>query len=124
MALASANKIDISMQSLTDCIYFLNDKCRKGDKCLFRHYQPAAEQTNKCNKWPKTCRNVHCRYRHPSIQSKTEKSLSSIATSQKPGEHVSFFGTSKMYLFRARKILLPLCSVFANDLSLNLVCES
>ncbi|CAF3294653.1 unnamed protein product [Rotaria socialis] len=64
---ATFNDTDGRMQFLTDCIHFLNGICNKGDRCRFRHCSTAANQLNKCFKWPTSCRDENCRYRHPSL---------------------------------------------------------
>jgi len=53
------------LKQFTDCMYFINGHCKLNDKCRFRHCQTAQGQLNKCNKWPKICRNVKCPFRHP-----------------------------------------------------------
>ncbi|CAF3904046.1 unnamed protein product [Rotaria magnacalcarata] len=64
---ATFSDTDGRMQSFTDCIHFLNGICNKGDNCRFRHCSTAANQLNKCFKWPASCRDKNCRYRHPSL---------------------------------------------------------
>ena len=82
MATASAtNKTtEIPIQSLTDCMYFLAGTCHKAENCRYRHCRTAADQLNKCRNWPKTCKNVACRYRHPSMRPKLDKPQTSMST--------------------------------------------
>lgn len=65
MAKALASRPTTDLKKFTDCMYFLNGHCKLNDKCRYRHCSAAAAQTNNCFKWPKTCRNLGCPYRHP-----------------------------------------------------------
>jgi len=72
MAKALASSSGSGLKPFTDCMYFINGHCKLNDKCLYRHCRAAAAQTNNCFKWPKTCRDINCPYRHPIPPSKTE----------------------------------------------------
>jgi DNA-directed RNA polymerase subunit RPC12/RpoP len=72
MAKASVKSSGYALKPFTDCMYFINGHCKLNDKCQYRHCQEAAAQTNNCFKWPATCRNVNCHYRHPAPPPKTE----------------------------------------------------
>jgi hypothetical protein len=65
MAKATVRKPQYDLKIFTDCMYFINGHCKLNDKCRYRHCQEAVAQTNSCFKWPKTCRDIKCRYRHP-----------------------------------------------------------
>jgi hypothetical protein len=73
MAQAMSSNFESDLKFLTDCMYFINGHCKLDDNCLYRHCRAAAEQTNNCLKWPKTCRNVTCPYRHPATANKAAK---------------------------------------------------
>ncbi|CAF1377792.1 unnamed protein product [Adineta steineri] len=65
---SSVNVNIIPSQSLVDCTYFISGiPCKYADACRFRHCQKAIRQTQQCLKWPNSCTNVKCRYRHPSV---------------------------------------------------------
>lgn len=53
------------LKRLTDCIFFINGECRREDVCPFRHCRGAQREAQTCNKWPSSCRDLTCRYRHP-----------------------------------------------------------
>ncbi|CAF1280945.1 unnamed protein product [Adineta steineri] len=65
MAKAIINRPRSELKSLTDCMYFINGKCKLNDTCHYRHCQAAAAQTNNCFRWPKLCKDSNCPYRHP-----------------------------------------------------------
>lgn len=67
MAKASTRHTPSDLKTFTDCMYFLNGHCKLNEKCRYRHCSSAAAQTNNCFKWPKTCRDVKCPYRHPAL---------------------------------------------------------
>jgi meiosis arrest female protein 1 len=67
MAKAMDIRISSDLKAFTDCMYFMNGNCKLNDKCRYRHCREAAAQTNNCFKWPKTCRDVKCPYRHPTL---------------------------------------------------------
>jgi uncharacterized protein YlaI len=73
MAKASATSTPSDLKIFTDCMYFINGHCKLDDRCRYRHCREAAAQTNNCFKWPKTCRDVNCRYRHPALPQKTDE---------------------------------------------------
>jgi hypothetical protein len=58
---------------LTDCMHFINGRCRLDENCRFRHCREAVEKENTCPSWPKKCRNVTCPNRHPTIVVKAGK---------------------------------------------------
>jgi hypothetical protein len=50
---------------LTDCSFFLQGQCGRGDTCLYRH-NAAARSNPVCRYWKTgTCRNIACVYKHP-----------------------------------------------------------
>jgi len=79
MAQSMDNKSKFDLSSLTDCMYFINGRCKLDNNCRFRHCREAAEQINNCPKWPKKCRNVTCPYRHPASTFKTTNNKPLIA---------------------------------------------
>lgn len=99
MAKASTNRTTSDLKTFTDCMYFLNGHCKLNEKCRYRHCLSAAAQTNNCFKWPKTCRDVRCPYRHPAAPPKTDDkkrqprtgSTSNNSTASRPDGLISFF---------------------------------
>jgi hypothetical protein len=83
--MASSDDKNINILSLTDCLHFTNGNCIFKSKCRYRHCQTAANQLEKCRKWPNSCRNMDCPFRHPSGPFKTPKPVTQEA------ETVSFF---------------------------------
>jgi transcriptional regulator NrdR family protein len=71
MAKALDSNSESGLKTFTDCMYFINGHCKLNDKCRYRHCREAVAQTNNCFKWPKTCRNINCPYRHPALSSST-----------------------------------------------------
>jgi hypothetical protein len=78
MAQAMENKSGSDLNFLTDCMYFINGRCKLDNNCRFRHCREAAEQINNCSKWPKKCRNVTCPYRHPIIAFKKKTPIPEV----------------------------------------------
>ena len=75
MALDSADKFGgRDLEQFTDCMFFINGHCKHGNKCKYRHCPEAAAKTGSCFKWPQTCRNIKCPYRHPKLLKHVEKS--------------------------------------------------
>ncbi|CAF4867259.1 unnamed protein product [Rotaria sp. Silwood1] len=72
--MAATDSEHSSLFSLTDCIYFANGNCMFKRKCNYRHCQIAMKQLEECSKWPDTCRNIDCPYRHTGQRFKTQKS--------------------------------------------------
>jgi uncharacterized C2H2 Zn-finger protein len=65
----------IPLEALTDCMYFvMGVPCKYGNRCRFRHCLIAAQQNKQCKKWPHSCTNVNCPYRHGSTPIDAEKS--------------------------------------------------
>jgi uncharacterized LabA/DUF88 family protein len=60
---------DTPTTTLTDCRYFLNNRCSK-EKCRFRHCPEALITQTPCALWPK-CKNVKCPHLHPMMMSTT-----------------------------------------------------
>ena len=85
ISMASSDDKNINILSLTDCLHFTNGSCMFKSKCRYRHCQTAAKQLEKCRKWPHSCRNMDCPFRHPSGPFKTPKPAPQEA------ELVSFF---------------------------------
>jgi len=56
--------------SLEDCFFFLQGSCNKGSEYEYRHSPSALLNQNNCRHWMAgTCRNLNCKFRHPSIPS-------------------------------------------------------
>jgi len=54
-------------KSLTDCYWFLQNQCSKGDSCEFRHSKSALMNQATCTFWGEgKCSNKNCKLRHPS----------------------------------------------------------
>ncbi|CAF3380576.1 unnamed protein product [Rotaria socialis] len=64
MAQALDDSFGSDLKHLMDCMHFISGRCNLNNNCPYRHYREAAEQTKSCPKWPKTCRNIVCPYRH------------------------------------------------------------
>ncbi|CAF1237511.1 unnamed protein product [Rotaria magnacalcarata] len=75
----------LSILELTDCIYFLRGHCMFNGKCHYRHCQAAIQQLEQCSKWPGSCRDKNCPYRHMGEPSKMLKS------SVQEKDFISFF---------------------------------
>jgi hypothetical protein len=75
--MTSNGNIDlVTLQSLTDCTAFVNGlNCKYGHSCRFRHCQKAIQQNNPCFRWPHSCTNVNCHYRHSPLSSNVSKSV-------------------------------------------------
>ena len=73
MAQAMSGNSESDLKFLTDCMFFINGHCKLNDTCSYRHSREAAQNTASCSKWPKTCRNVTCPYRHPTTLNKLGK---------------------------------------------------
>ncbi|CAF2469703.1 unnamed protein product [Rotaria sp. Silwood2] len=67
MARAMDSNSESDLNYLIDCMYFINGHCNLNDNCHYRHCREAVQQTKNCTKWPKTCRNITCPYRHGAI---------------------------------------------------------
>ncbi|CAF0935109.1 unnamed protein product [Adineta steineri] len=80
-----ANSCQGDLKYLTDCMFFINGYCKLNDTCCYRHCREAVEQINNCLKWPKTCRDVNCPYRHPT------KTSEMVPPSSKTKSLVSIF---------------------------------
>eukprot|EP01114_Cavostelium_apophysatum_P012370 TRINITY_DN2755_c0_g1_i3.p1 TRINITY_DN2755_c0_g1~~TRINITY_DN2755_c0_g1_i3.p1 ORF type:complete len:370 (-),score=72.44 TRINITY_DN2755_c0_g1_i3:69-1121(-) len=54
-------------KKLTDCYYYLQNQCIKGEQCEYRHHPGALTQTATCKDWISgACANQACDFRHPS----------------------------------------------------------
>jgi hypothetical protein len=54
-------------KKLIDCYWFLQDQCKKGDACEYRHSQAAHDTQTVCKFWQQNqCTNQSCKFRHPS----------------------------------------------------------
>ncbi|CAF0851829.1 unnamed protein product [Adineta ricciae] len=69
MATAINHHLQSDLKYLTDCMYFISGYCKLDDKCRYRHCREAINQIETCSRWPATCRNVTCLFRHPTVLS-------------------------------------------------------
>jgi len=54
-------------KKLTDCYWFLQDQCKKGESCEYRHSQGAHDNPTTCKFWLQNqCTDKDCKFRHPS----------------------------------------------------------
>ncbi|CAF3507963.1 unnamed protein product [Rotaria socialis] len=83
--MAAVDNEKLSILELTDCIYFLRGHCMFNGKCHYRHCQAAIQQLEQCFKWPGSCRDKNCPYRHTGKPSKMLKS------SVQEKDFISFF---------------------------------
>jgi len=51
-------------KKLVDCYWFLQNQCKKGDACEYRHCKAAIDKSP-CKFWP-GCTNQNCSFQHPS----------------------------------------------------------
>lgn len=56
-----------SEKQITDCYWFLQGQCAKGEACEYRHQPEALQTTTTCAAWTEgKCKNIACILRHPS----------------------------------------------------------
>jgi hypothetical protein len=99
--MASNESIDlVTLQWLTDCTSFVNGlNCEYGHSCRFRHCRTAIHQKNSCFKWPHSCANVDCRYRHPPVSFNVSRSV------QEPYSPSSYFPHPKAEIQSSESII-------------------
>jgi len=56
-----------SEKQITDCYWFLQGQCAKGEACEYRHQPEALQTATTCAAWTEgKCKNLACTLRHPS----------------------------------------------------------
>jgi len=61
--------MDVDQKKITDCFWFLQNKCAKGEICEYRHNERARQNSKCCKLWEeRKCTNENCPFRHPSGQ--------------------------------------------------------
>jgi len=52
---------------MTDCFWFMQNQCTKGESCEYRHSEAARDNSSTCKYWQEgKCSNQNCIFKHPS----------------------------------------------------------
>lgn len=55
----------LDIRKITDCYYFLNRSCKKGDSCPYRHKDSILHVSTVCSYFPECNKGRDCEFRHP-----------------------------------------------------------
>jgi len=76
-------KMANDQKNLTDCYWFLQNQCLKGETCEYRHNQASLHNSSICKFWIESkCLNEDCNFRHPSGITKERSQINCIYYSQ------------------------------------------
>jgi len=57
----------VQQKKMTDCFWFMQNQCTKGESCEYRHSEAARDNSSTCKYWQEgKCSNQNCIFKHPS----------------------------------------------------------